>query len=721
MVGEDMMEVTVNRKPEILAEALAHAQQGWHLLAMHTPLPNGRCSCNRASCTHIGKHPRYHQELLTQGVKSATNDHDLIQQWWTLWPDANLGLATGPSGLVVIDIDPRHGLNTVTAHTGGGGLHLFYRQLPGMQITCSGKNLPHGIDVKARGGIITLPPSLHVSRQRYCWKETHSPAERDVLSVPESLLGLLTVELTKLQATKSSLPAAHPSEQNMIPSGERNDHLASLAGVMRRRGMAEEAIVSALQIENQYRCNPPLPEEEVRQIAASIARYPPAVRSHNRTDVGNAKRLVELHGSHIRYCYSWRRWLVWDKRRWCVDTTGQIFRFAKDTVRSIYQEAEEIEDEGVRKEMAKWALLSESDRHIRSMISQAESEHSIPITPDQLDSDPWLLNCLNGTVNLRTGELHSHSPNLYISMLAPVKFDLDASAPQWMKFINRILGEDEEMITFLQRAIGYSLTGMTGERVMFLLWGGGGNGKTVLLEVIRSLLGEYAMRTPVETLMARRSSAIPNDVARLKGARFVTASESEGEQRLAEAQVKDLTGGDTIAARFLHQEWFEFRPEFKLWIATNHIPVIKGTDDGIWDRVRLIPFTMRIPQKERDQQLVQKLRDELSGILAWAVKGCLDWQQHGLGLPTVVAQATQTYRAEMDEIGQFLADCCIQKLDVRVSVADLYSGYQQWCINNGRDRIRKHIFGMLLREKNFDQSKSGATRYWLGLVIKPDL
>jgi len=421
-------------------------------------------------------------------------------------------------------------------------------------------------------------------------------------------------------------------------------------------------------------------------------RGEPAPIEVRKSDQGNAMRLVHRHGQDLLYCHPWRKWLIWDGRRWRVDETAEVVRRAKEAVQSIYAEAAETADEKKRQDLEKHALKSEANARIKAMIESAQSEPGIPVLPDELDADLWLLNCLNGTLDLRTGELREHRREDRITKLIPVEYDPEATAPTWDAFLQRIMDGNEDLIAFLQRAVGYSLTGDVGERVLFFLHGRGANGKSTFLETVRALLGDYAQRAPTETLLARRSGNIPNDVARLRGARFVSASESEEGKRLNEPLIKEVTGGDTLCARFLHAEFFEFEPECKLWLSTNHKPVVRGTDKAIWDRIKLIPFAVTIPEAEQDKHFGEKLKAELAGILAWAMRGCLDWQENGLGVPGAVKRATESYREEMDTLGDFIKDCCVVGPTVEVITKDVYNVYVEWCKANGEQPISKRAF-----------------------------
>ena len=427
----------------------------------------------------------------------------------------------------------------------------------------------------------------------------------------------------------------------------------------------------------------------------------------HETDLGNARRLVQRHGRDLRYCYAWRSWLVWDGRRWQRDDTGAVSRMAKEAVQSIYVDAAASSDESERKVLAAHAVRSEAEQRIRAMIALAESEPGIPIRPDDLDGDPWLLNVLNGTVDLRTGDLREHRRDDLITKLTPVSFDQEAECPAWAAFLYRIMGGSEPLIGFLQCAIGYSLTGLTWEEVLLILWGGGDNGKTTLLELLLDLFGDYAASTPPETFMVRRDSTIPNDIARLKGVRLVKAVETEDRRRLAEARIKQMTGRDTISARFMRAELFDFKPEFTPWLATNHKPEVRGTDKAIWDRVHLIPFTVRIPEEEQDKELADKLRAELSGILIWALSGCIEWQSGGLSAPPEVLAATETHRAEQDTIVSFFDDARILDEDQKATAKDLYAAYRKWCQDNGEEPIGNIAFGTRLGDRGLTPSRTG--------------
>lgn len=519
-----------------------------------------------------------------------------------------------------------------------------------------------------------------------------------------------------------SEPAATtPGSAAAVPSGGRHAHLLTLAGALRRKGCDERTIRAAVLAENEARCEPPLPRGEALSIVRSVARYEAgsALLDANHSDLGNAERFVEVAGADLRFVHAWDAWLRWDGRRWVKDATGEPLRRARDTVRALAARAAAIEESRQREPLVRHALRSESAGRLAAMVRLAEC--LLPLDAPALDRDPWLLNVANGTLDLRTAELRPHDRADLLTRLAPVEYDADARCPRWLDFLDRVLDGHADLADFLQRAVGYSLTGSTAEQVLFLLYGVGANGKSTFVETLRAMLGDHATQAEFATFLARDGEGVRNDIARLVGARFVSATEAESGRPLAEAAVKQMTGGDTVTARFLFQEFFEFRPVFKVWLAANHKPVVRGGDHGIWRRLRLVPFTVTIPEADRDPTLPEKLRAELPGILAWAVRGCLAWQRHGLGVPAEVRAATEGYREEMDVVGAFLAERCVMKVGARVASGALFTAYEGWCEENGERPLSAKGLAMRLGERGLARARgTGGTRVWSGLGLRAD-
>lgn len=438
--------------------------------------------------------------------------------------------------------------------------------------------------------------------------------------------------------------------------------------------------------------------------------------TENLTDLGNARRFRRLHGDDLRYVYPFGRWYVWDEVCWREDTSGEVMRRATSVPMDLYGQASESADSARREELSKYAHRTESEKSLKALISLAQSERGVSASPDEFDADPWSLNTPKGIVDLRTGDLAPHARSAMCTRVTGTGFDPGARSELWESCLETWI-PDSELRAFVKRAIGYSLIGEVLEQVLFIMWGTGANGKSVFFEIIRKTLGSYALNTPAETLVSNRGGGIPNDVARLKGARFVSASESEENRNLAEAKIKALTGGDIITARFMRGEFFEFEPTFAVLLSTNHKPVIRGNDLGIWRRIRLIPFTVTIPESKRDPKLLQRLEAELPAILAWAIEGCLEYQKRGLDAPKAVTEATDSYRRESDVFGDFLEECCTVGTDRFASSSALYNAYREWSKAAGEEAVTKTAFGKKLTERGFDARRTNQGRGWCGIAL----
>ena len=669
--------------------------------------------------------------LTAHGLKDATQTQSGVREYWSRWPDAGIALVT--DGLMVLDFDAKNGgfeskaiieakygllPRTRTHRTGGGGEHFIYRNPNGADIrntvTFAGYK---GVDLRATGGYIVAPPSMHESGARYKVLD-----DSEIALAPDWMIEL---------ATKRKVRSWHPAaETSPIPEGQRNARLASFAGTMRRRGMSQEAIEAALLEVNQGQCSPPLSEDEVKRVARSVTRYKPETPPgkpvpaivngiFNLTDLGNAERLVHQYGDILHYCYERKRWLVWNGKVWEWDSGNKIATLAKLAVRNIYHEAGDEPDEKKRKEIASHAGKSESENRLAGMINLAQSEPGIPIKLTGLDTDSWLFNCRNGTIDLHSGGLLPHRKEDLITVLVPMDYNPDAKCNLWMQFLERVTGSNAELINYLQRAVGYSLTGDTRSQTMFFLYGLGSNGKSTFITTIRKLTGGYGTKANASLFMTKdkNSGGPTEDLANLQGKRFVAASEIEDGRRLAVVLIKEMTGGEAIRADRKYEHEIEFQPVHKIWLVGNHKPVITDTTLSIWRRVKLIPFTVTIANKEIDPDLPAKLESELPGILAWAVRGCLEWQRCGLGEPKAVTNATSYYRHEQDILGDFIDDCCLLKPTATVPKHELKAAYEAWCNDTGSQPTSQKTFRARLIERGITEGKSGSTRYWKGIAL----
>jgi putative DNA primase/helicase len=412
--------------------------------------------------------------------------------------------------------------------------------------------------------------------------------------------------------------------------------------------------------------------------------------------------------------------VTWDGKRWSKDRGGALVLYAVETARAIFRDAERVADEEEQKKISEWAILSQSLERLKAMWTLAKAD--LAVSPEELDTDPMLLNVENGTIDLRAGALKRHDRADRITKLAPVRYDPKAKAPRFMRFLKQVL-VDDELIAFVQRFLGYSLTGSTEERALAVLHGVGKNGKSTLVELFIDLMGDYAAAADAETIMRQKfaGSARQYQLAELKGVRFVALSETRRGAQLEESVVKQITGNDTINARAPYGRPFTYRPQFALWLSTNHKPEIPDGSEAIWDRMKLIPFTQRFDGRKADPKLPEKLREELSGVLTWAVMGAVSWHNDGLGTSAAVEAATAQYREETDVIDRFFNDMCVFGPDKWVSKSDLFEAWEAWAIDEGVTAGAKDRFTTVMKErgivKGFQEKRTKKLRFWEGIAV----
>lgn len=443
-------------------------------------------------------------------------------------------------------------------------------------------------------------------------------------------------------------------------------------------------------------------------------------QDENLTDAGNGKRLIRHFGKDLRFVPEAGKWLMYNNGRWGWDNDGGINRCAKETTGIMLEEGKENKDGDQRLRLMKHALASESCFRLKAMVDLAATEQEAVLHQSSLDFNPDLLGIATGVLNLKTGGIRSGQREDYLTKKSNVALTSSTNTcSAWLGFLGKVMAGSPELIKYLQRAIGYSLTGHTTEQCLFFLYGSGANGKSTFLNVLQGLMGDYCMAIDPETIMFNSNSggATP-ELARLMGARAVITNEIEEGKRLAENRIKQMTGGDTMIARHLYQEPFEFKPEFKIWMAGNHKPAIKGTDHAIWRRIHLIPFTVTIPKEEQDPKLTEKLKAELPGILQWAVEGTKEWRRHGLNPPKQVKAAVDDYRDEMDTLGHWLAEYCTFGSESKTESSSLYQSYKSWCQLNGHYPQSTTRFGTTLGERGLKKTKAGNIS-WEGIGFKP--
>lgn len=712
------------------------------------------------------------QPLTANGFHAATNDQKTINKW-TLDRPALWGVPCQPNGFFAVDVDP-DGLAYwqelldqnppfdygPCQRTPRGGWHYLFK-LPGFDVPNNAGKLAPGIDLRSRGYICT--------GGGYTWLPGHD-ITAPILPAPPWLLELIRPKPKPVDNIAMRIATNPPASEaggywlqkalDQARPGNRNETGFNLALQLRDSGLDRG---QALDVMRQYAARVPsakgdpyTEEEAVNSLNEAYRRparepaslpgsrkaaimaadkekvytldleAPPPdlveyVRGYDCTDTGNGQRFASLHGDQIHWIESAGRWYIWDGRRWARDESGEAERRAKDTARSILQEAYQENDEKKAKALTAWAFKSQSRSQITNMLELAKSEKNITVPFDQFDRNQYFLNFNNGTLDLRTGTLKAHHPGDYITKLIEVDYDPAAKCPRWLQFLDEITNQNRGLINFLQRAVGYSMTGETSEQLFLICYGHGANGKTVFLETVLNALGaDYAINTRANTILVKdRAGGVNNDVARLRGLRFVTVNEIPGRGRLDEAKVKEMTGGDTLTARYLFHEDFSFKPEFKLWIRTNHKPIIGNVDHGIWRRVRLVPFTVTIPPESQDGKLQEKLQAERAGILAWAVTGCLAWQELGLPMPEEVKRATQEYKQDQDTMQPFITERCETGAGFTAKASELYGVYKAWADQNGEKTMTNTMFGRELSERGIEKKRTNTGFVYTGIQAKP--
>lgn len=525
-----------------------------------------------------------------------------------------------------------------------------------------------GIKLFGRGDIGTL---------REARVEIYS-AKRFFTVTGERISGDKLGDLTEAaRLARQLFRATSATASSLVGEGGRNNRVFSYAILLRRRGVPLDEATRILARFNAQCCIPPLPDDEVRQIIRGAWKY---TIGFPNTDTGNAERFVTARGGDYRYLVG-AGWATFESHRWNIDLGEHRARVAMISVaRDMQVEAAPLPEEQ-RSKLIKHGLATEAKSRLDAALDIAKSH---PVVLDKLenyDANPHLIGFPNGVYDLEADRLRDGLPQDRLTLQMGTRFDSSATAPRWEQFQREVHGDNQDIIAFKRRAWGYTLSGLTTEQKLFMAYGEGANGKSTELTTMLTLMGDYGRKIEPETLLVRSKRDSSNDVARLRGARFTPTVEVEDGRAMAESLVKQLTGGDKISARFLYQEFVDFFPVCKIWIATNHRPEIRGTDHAIWRRIVLIPYEVQFDDSQRDPDLAAKLIAEGPGIINWAIEGFREWRRDGLQVPKEVQEATSAYREDMDRIKHFLDECTKHGPDIkgRTKATDLYSAYGRWC------------------------------------------
>jgi putative DNA primase/helicase len=729
------------RRSELCQAAISYARRALAVIPVRW-IENGVCSCIRgAECASPGKHPVHENWPVV-----ATTDSLEVAHWWRpapaegipaeWWPKANIGIVTGrKSGVWVLDVDSynggdarlagyenRHGPlpETRVHHTGGGGIHYFWIH-PGFDVRNDAKKvLGQGLDLKGERGFVVAPPSVS-AKGAY---ELNPAQDTDPVPAPAWLTELLrSYDRDQLGASiagpmpdvpgsagRRYAEAALRSETERLREAEpgtRNDTLNQCAfslGTLGGAGLVDETIAFTALREAALEAG--LSEGEIRPTFMS--GWKSGMESPRRvqwramesdwpirapTEFGLADRMADHYGDVLRWCPERSTWMTYQHGVWVTRQAVTAEWYAQMMIRSLpetealsYEEepgnAGDTETPSPRDLFLEWVAKQQTRKAVSSAARLCMGLPLMRMDQATFDLDPMLLNVKNGVISLATGEFLDHSPDLRMTLQADVHYRRGETAPQWDAFLRRVQ-PDPEMRAYLQRVAGYCATGLVTEQAMFLWTGTGANGKSVAQNVLAHILGGYAQTVPTSTLMASTvDDRIPNDVARMTGKRFLVASETKQGKALDEQRLKQLTGGDTISARYMRAEWFDFDPVGKIQLTTNHLPRMSD-DTATWRRIHLITWPVVIPEGERDGKLQERLiREEASGILSWIVDGALAWQQEGLSPPEGVLAAKEEYRVDEDVVEQFIA----AMIDVLPAVngaanrssAAIYTAFEYW-------------------------------------------
>ena len=726
----------MNSPRTLLESALTLAATGWGVLPLHTPV-GGVCDCRRRDCSSPGKHPR-----TKNGLSDATADAVRIHKWWTMWPDANIGIAV-PSDIVAVDVDGPEGVDalqaggyalpeTATVETGRGH-HYLYRTTErlGPKTAVLTK-----VDLRGVGSYLVAPPSLHCGGRQYRWLRDME----DGFAEAPAWIGELVRGGGDLEGPARPIP-------DVIVEGQRNATLTSLAGSMRRRGAPEPVILAALLEANRLQCRPPLDEHEVRTIAASIGRKPPGDEFRLRTGRVDGRRLpdpddepagpaaeleeppasqvdhlsrqslaayhfVDRRGAKVRYDHGRRIWLIWHGHRWRPDRDQEIRRLWLEVLGIRYQEAVKITDSEMRERtLAAIMAAGATDDAIAAGLRITASMKPAATSGDAWDLDPWILGCENGLVDLRTGALRVGRPADMVSRSTRLDYDPRATCPRWDRFLQEVFAADEELIGWFAKLIGASLVG-TSKELLAVHYGSGNNGKSVAFRTLgREVAGEYSVEIAVETLLnANRAAGAPtSDLMRLRGARLAFTSEPERGAKFKGGTLKRLATIDLMTGRELHGRQEEWPPTHTLHLATNHLPAADDSSEGFWRRIALIPWAVRFAKRgesgdgpAEDPGLAVILAGEAPGILAWAVRGAVAYATVGTlhPLPASVARETAAYREDEDPLGGFLREWVTAQAGASTTGPKVYEQYLAWAKSIGSKPMTAPVFGRAFTERH---------------------
>lgn len=713
--------------------ALDYASRGWRVVPLYNIRPDGSCACGKADCdgNSRGKHPR-----LTQWQEKASADPKKIEYWWGMWPAANVGVMCGQdTGFMVVDVDGPEGEaslegkdwpQTQKVRTGRGYHYHFKWPKLDFKLKNNAAILP-GIDIKVGKGQVAMPPSMHYNGTKYEW--VIGPDECELAEAPAWFVAILKEKygpkkrleenVKKLENNKKSsinnkyamkafeeevaaVTFAKEGKRNaqlntsafklatLVASGNLDewDVRRQLEHAARRAGLGdgeiEATLNSAMGAGKVHKRE--IPEAPRREVFKPLSKRPeePKQRFYSLNNRGNVERLLDLHKDDLKYVREFKDWIKWTGKNWERDETAP-YSALDDVLRCLYDEALECKDDERRKKLAAFAAACGNNSSYAATAALASKNPEFSISVLELDADDCKLNLQNAVFDLETFGPLPHNPDFKLMKIAGYGFDKNAKCERWEKFLEEVFENKTDLIEYIKRVVGYSLTGSMAEKCFFFLYGAeGDNGKSKFLEIMRELGGEYARNADISTFLVSKNEKVRDDLAALYGARIITTAEPEEGSRFSMSVIKPWTGGDPQTCRELYGKIFTYPPKGKIFLAANNRPAIYERTNAAWSRVHLIPFNRTFTKEEQDKHLDQKLKKELPGILNWALEGLKDYRTlGGLYPPKEVSEAVASYRRENDSVKVFVEEVCTLRKGSSIDGPIIYASYKEFCMNSG--------------------------------------